>query len=456
MIGGGNLHVLDVILGHGEHQQVSGQGQSGVTAAEVHNLEDLIDAGAFVGGDGTVTIDVTPSIQIAVDLDVRAGGHIDIAQSVGGGGIHTAGTAGSSVTAAHFQRTVNGDGGLGIQGQGAIGIGLHPFDGVSVGAGAGGHVAMGSMGIVIRDQQSDALGNHVIAGDGAVVQQNNHLVGVAGGSGGSGVAQIVVLGSANAEQSHVIGNKHGSDLGIRRSHQLEAGVLRQILVGVGVVPAVEDVTILSSGRQLQLGADGNLFGHLGGDRVAVQGVGTTLGSGLEGQNGIRLIQADQSQIGDGEGSRVSSTTGGFQSDGNALAVGQSLGELAGGAGLAADGDGAGQRGTGGGGGTAGGQRPIKAEHRFGARIIGQGQVGDVGLSSSTFRCSRNGGTTGGPGGGAAALVGVLPGRGQTGHGSVEVVRREYGGDHRRKHCQSQQYCADALDPLFHGSRFLSL
>ena len=434
VVGGGHLHVLHVVLGHGEHHQIAGQSQSGVTAAQVGDLEHLVDTGAIVGGDGTVAVDVTPSIQIAVDLDVGAGGHIDIAQSVGGG----SGTTRSSgrVTAAHLQRTVDGDGGIRRHGQGAVGIGLGPLDLSAIGAGAGRRSAVGGVRIIIGDQQSDTGGNHVIAGDGAIVQQNDGLIGFAGRSGGSGIAQVIVLGRTHAEQSDIIGQENGINLGIRRSHQFKLGILGQILFALGVVPAVEDITVLSRGRQLHLGTQGHLFYHLGGDRSAVQGVGTTLGGRLEGQDRIRYRQANQSQIGDGEGALERSATGRLQLDGDALTGSQSLGERAGGAGLVADGNSTGQAGTGGGSGTAGGQRPIKAQYRLGTRIIGQGQVRGVGFSRSTLAGGRNAGATGSPGGGAAALVGILPRRGQTGHGGTQGVRREYGGNHRCQHSQS--------------------
>ena len=451
VVGGGNLYVLYVVLGHGEHQQITGQSQGGVTAAQVGNLEHLVDAGTVVGGDGTVTVDVTPGIQIAVDLDVRAGGHVDIAQSVSGSRRTTCRSGG--VTTAYFQSAVDGDGGVCRHGQGAIGIGLYPGNLFTIFTGASGHRTVGLVSIVVGDQQGNTGGNHVIAGDGAVVEQNHSLVdGFC--SGGSGFAQIVVLGRTNAEQSDVGGQEYGVNSSILRSNQLKTGILGQILAGGSIVPAVEVVAVRSSSDQLQSGLQSDLFHHLGGDSHAVQGVGTTLGSGLKGQDGVLRSRRNQCQVGDAQTRRSIARRLVFNA--NAFAGSQSLAELAGNHSRHENAD------------IRTGQiRTIlfviacgikfilETQYRFRSGIVGQSQDRSVRFSGGTLGSGGNGGTAGGPGGGTGALVGVLPGRDQTGHGSVQSGCREYGGDHRCQHGQSQGDGTDALDPLFHGSGFLS-
>ena len=136
LVGGSYFHILHIILAQREHEELGCQLRSNGAAAEVHNLEVLVDGCAILGGDGTVTIHITPAVEVgsAVQVNMGTGKHIDIAKFTGGAAaVHTGFTAGCGMTAAHFDITIDSDLGIGSQSQSSVGCRRFPCNMTAIG-----------------------------------------------------------------------------------------------------------------------------------------------------------------------------------------------------------------------------------------------------------------------------------------------------------------------------------
>ena len=442
LIASGNLHILHIVLAQREHPIAGSQLGGDRTTTEVHDLEVLIDGCAILGSNGAVTIDIAPAEQVGagVQINVRAGEHIDVAQlSSGATAIFTQLAAGGSMTAADFDVTVDSNVGVTGQGQGAIGRGRLPCDmtaAIKQGSPAGTFSigTISGIGIIIRNQQRGTGRNGVAAGNGTIVEQDDGLVGAGSGSL-TRFGQIVILGLTNTKQCDAAGNEDRSNFHIRGSNQLIAGVLRNI-GAVSLLPAVELISGGGGCHQGQLGTSRN--GHRGFcsnggtiDRVV------TVCTGLEGQVRIRGGRANQRDIGNGQG--TGGIFGGFEGDGNRATISQCA-FIATGT-RCARGDGTSKIRIGYSALTL--KFPVKLQSRFAANIIGQRQNNGGGIQYAT-RCSAGNGIAGCrvvtvfivriivPGGGQTVNTGGQCGCGMDMHGlrNREQGKHQHEGQHK--------------------------
>ena len=438
LVGGGHLDVLHVILGGGEHQEALGQLGGLVTTAEVHNLEVFVDGRAAFGGDGAVAVDITPTIEggAAVQVDVRAGLHIDKAQRAGGTAavatVMGATAGGGGVAAAHLQDTVDGDVGVSTQRQGTVAGGRYPSHAALaaqqiVVAGTAGAAAVSRVGVVIGHQQGDAGGDGVGTGDGTVLDYHDLLV-TTGLSGGNRLAQVVEPLAAHAKVGRVTGHKHRLDGGVAAHRQGGAGVIGHIGAGSLVIPAVEGIAAVGGSHHGIAALSGSLsIAGLCRDSGAIHRIAAVFGS-RKGGGHVAVTQ----QLNVGDGQRVGgSAAGRGQGDDQGATGGQIAAvRIAGNTGHRA----------------AATQRIAEGQGAGVGVIVFNGQFGGNGTADNTQRLIAGGGTgdggaAGGPGGLTARAAGIGPGQTDVGVGHGQRARRRSGdgknGKHRHNHCQSK-------------------
>ena len=361
----GDFDVLHIILGEGEGLDVVIGGvavavqiriRSNVhkvlhirATGEVSDLHDLVDLGAGVGGNGTVAVNETPSIQVGavVHGNVTVGAHVDSA--VGTAGTTAVGTLGATlqcgVLGLNVQSTVDGQLCTLSQSQGHKGIGSNRLgNGI-----LGGDTKVGIVGFgegicgIHGNQQGDARRNGVAVfiGCQSTALHQRDLDNAVGLGIGHGFVQVGIVVFADQEHRCVLGDDHclnGSGL----LHV--AGICSlsgNVLTGGDIVPAHELVFGTGVGSQGVLHT-GHIGDHLrcsacihGNTLVAVSNGVAAVGGSLKG--GIHSAAAlnSQSQLGDidvdlvGTGAALNNV----QHDGNAFTASQLLAEGTGGSSL---------------------------------------------------------------------------------------------------------------------------
>ena len=406
--GQGNLDVLQIVLRQGEHTVFHIGGLR--TAAEVHDLEVLIDVSAVVGNDGTATGNEAVCIQstAVVDNDGAVLSHLDEADctrgstAVGVGGyMHMLGR--------NADRTVNGD-------VSALGHGQGTVSG-RLGVGICGNRLGGvhSVGGIEGDEQSYAGRNGVVTGSQrSVVHQNESLVGAGGSVCGSRIqaleeiarTYLIVVALAHAEQTNALahlsssadceprstvvrseGSRDGHVLGGSQGKGCGGG---QDLTG-RIGPTQEGVAALGSCRELNAGraADSQNF--------AVGNVSTACSHRAQravernGHVGV-LLDRDASEVAHLQrSSRVGQTAVGDQRDGDGCTVLQDRAVRAGGCGSTGDREGVGIA-----------YRKVEGNRRLSTGFVGDGNL--VRLLAEQATLGRDGHGAAGNGAGTLIIV----------------------------------------------------
>ena len=287
-----NFDVLDVVLGHGEHTLgIINQTRGVIAATPVHYLEALIDRCTALHGDGTCALNVAPGIQLTaiVNGNIAAGLHLNKA----------AGTDGRALTATGFlsgrkaDRTVDHNIGTGGHGQGTVSSGSCEGRGFR----GGRFFRAQGIGIIIRNQHSDAAGDGVVTGrQRTVVHQHDSLA--AGCLLNCFIQVTVDLTAINQEVSVAAGHQ-SLDGGISSRIDRVPGRFGQDLV-ILVHPAQEAAAGGSqshtvSCRHIRNGHSGGAVGfhsgafHRSGDRA--------VGGGIFNRNIKALVRTNQGHIG---------------------------------------------------------------------------------------------------------------------------------------------------------------
>ena len=290
--GHGNFDVLDVVLGHGEHTSgIVNQTRGVITATPVHYLEALIDRCTVLHGDGTCALDVAPGIQLTAIVygNIAAGLHLDKAAGTDGRALAATGFLGGRKA----DRTVDHNIGTGGHGQGTVSGGS--CKGRSI---RGGRCCRTQgIGIIIRNQHSDAAGDGVVTSrQRTVVHQHDSLA--AGCLLNCFIQVTVGLTAINQEVSVAAGHQ-SLDGGISSRIDRVAGRFGQDLV-ILVHPAQEAAAGGSqshtvSCRHIRNGHRGGAVGfhsgafHRSGDRA--------VGGGIFNRNIKALVRTNQGHIG---------------------------------------------------------------------------------------------------------------------------------------------------------------
>ena len=241
----GHFHILHIVLGHGENSLlISNHARGVVAAAPVHNLEALVYGTAVLDGNRAAALNVTPGIQFTAVIDGNAAARFHLDEA--------AGTNRTTLTAAGFlcsrkaQRTVNhnvrtiGHGQLAVDSRCRIGV-------IICSCRCSG--AQG-IGIIIRDQQSDAAGDGVVTcRQSAVVSQHNGLVGNRRNSFHCGSQAFIQAVTIDQEPSSIF-SKNCLNTHIVGRLQNKGSSLRQNLMRLRINPAQEGCTVLGGRNQL--------------------------------------------------------------------------------------------------------------------------------------------------------------------------------------------------------------
>ena len=307
-----HFHVLDIILGQGEHADLLAQAlgvcqvQGSRTATEVGKLHIFIDSGARLCGNRTVADNIAPDIgsTAIIDDDLRALCHLNEAHRTGGtaniGYLGICAAAGN-VLAADTDSAVDGDRGTGSQSQRLIGIRLDPGNTVCVSAGIGRGRGVAGICIIKRNQQCNTGGDGIIAGNAATADQVDPGLSVSD-SIGACLIQVQKFRACNFKYRHRVGDELRHDRLIRIGLVDCLRFIGNIVSGGNIVPTKELIALISSclqgigqaGILCQLGIVSNLH-HI------TRGIGNGVGAVLcltEGGNGIPLH--NQCQVGNGQ------------------------------------------------------------------------------------------------------------------------------------------------------------
>ena len=235
----GNFNVLEIILGHGEHAvAVAGHCRGHGAAAEIRQLEILIDRSAALDLHGAGAGDIAPGVEVgaALDGDVAAGLHVDEARRAG-----DAAVAGRRriLASGNAQAALHGQVRAGIHGQRAVSGDLHPH--VVGTAVITGRIGIHGIGRVEGDQQRHARRDGIVPRrEGGVVQQHHRFI-RRGDCSRSRLVQVVVnqglvhqeirlRGGENGFDRHVffrgidgVGRRRGQPLSGRRIHPAHEG-----------------------------------------------------------------------------------------------------------------------------------------------------------------------------------------------------------------------------------------
>ena len=309
--GQGDLDILDIILGKGEDilrdiqhtscnttqdARAARNHDAGIgTAAEVGDLEVLVDGAALLDGDGAFVtgagaVDEAPGVQIAAagDHDGAVASHLDHAQGAGGCAVAGAGGQAQAVLACahvaglgtgHAQAALDGQLCAAGHGQGAVSGGI--------GAGIGDDVGLadtGGMGIIVGNDHVDAGGDLILAGSqGGVVHQDHGLGGSLCRLGRCLIQALDQVGCTGV--GHLEPGAGGGEAG------LDAGQTLGGVQGVGSVGGQDLIVLIHPAQELAAVLGGGSQGQasVGNLNISIIGI-------VDSTQGGIIVELDNSSL----------------------------------------------------------------------------------------------------------------------------------------------------------------